>query len=418
MDKMTATNHPPYDERMEVQATPAVLPRWLVMIFAVTCGISVANIYYAQPLLDAIASDLAIDQAKIGLVVTLTQVGYAAGLFLVVPLGDLVDRRKLILSQTILSAIALALVSLSPSASIFFSAMIAVGLLAVVVQVLVAFTASLAAPAERGRAVGLVTSGVVTGILAARSVAGLIADFGGWRAVYLTSAALMLLMATVLFRVLPRQQASKTSDTYATIVKSIPALFLHDGLLRQRAIFAFLIFASFSTLWTAMVLPLSSAPYALSHTEIGLFGLAGLAGALAANAAGRLADRGFAQWTTGLSLTLLTLSWLGIGFLPQSLPAFLVGVILLDFSVQAVHVTNQSLIFAARPDAHSRLVGGYMIFYSLGSAVGAVASTTIYASCGWTGVSILGAAFSGTALLFWLVSLPRAGRKFRSFPNS
>ncbi|MDC9837574.1 MFS transporter [Rhizobium sp. MJ37] len=381
------------------------------MIFAVTCGISVANIYYAQPLLDAIASDFALSPAKVGLVVTLTQVGYAVGLLLVVPLGDLVDRRKLILSQTILSAVALALVGLSPTASILFVGMIAVGLLAVVVQVLVAFTASLATPSERGRAVGLVTSGVVAGILAARSVSGLIADLGGWRTVYLTSALLMILMAIILSSALPRRHMIKSSDSYAGIVKSIPALFMHDQLFRQRAIFAFLIFASFSTLWTAMVLPLSSAPYLLSHTEIGLFGLAGLAGALAANAAGRLADRGYSQWTTGVSLALLILSWLAIGLLSQSLAAFLGGVILLDFAVQAVHVTNQSLIFAARPDAHSRLVGGYMVFYSLGSAVGAIASTTIYASLGWGGVTILGGAFSAAGVLLWLFSLLRIKAK-------
>jgi predicted MFS family arabinose efflux permease len=153
-----------------------------------------------------------------------------------------------------------------------------------------------------------------------------------------------------------------------------------------------------------MVLPLSAPPLALSHTQIGLFGLAGLSGALAASGAGRLADRGLGQWTTGISLVLLTLSWLLIVWLPSSLTALTLGVILLDLAVQAVHVTNQSLIFAVRPEARSRLVGGYMVFYSIGSAFGAIASTTVYGLAGWTGVSLLGEGFSSIAFLFWVAT--------------
>lgn len=181
----------------------------------------------------------------------------------------------------------------------------------------------------------------------------------------------------------------------------MPCLFFSDPVLRLRAGLAFLIFASFSTLWTGMVLPLSAKPFALSHTGIGLFGLAGLAGALAAGKAGRWADRGLAGRTTGFSLALLTLSWLPIGLLPQSLLAFALGVVLLDFAVQAVHVTNQSVILARRPEARSRLVAGYMVFYSAGSALGAIASTASYARQGWGGVSFTGAAFSLAALLLW-----------------
>lgn len=164
-------------------------------------------------------------------------------------------------------------------------------------------------------------------------------------------------------------------------------------------------------MWTAIVLPLSASPFEMSHTEIGLLGLAGLAGALASGSAGRLADRGMAQWTTGTSFLLLMASWLLIGRLPASLMSFVVGIVLLDFAVQAVHVTNLSLVFALRPDARSRLVGGYMAFYSAGSAVGAIASTTAYASFGWIGVSILGGSFSLAGLLIWLVSIVRHAEK-------
>jgi predicted MFS family arabinose efflux permease len=290
-----------------------------------------------------------------------------------------------------------------------FGGMIALGLLAVVVQVLVAFTATLAAPAERGRAVGFVTSGVVIGILASRFVSGLMADFGGWRSVYAASALLMLLMSVLLAGILPRHATKPPSESYVAVLRSLWSLFLHEPVLRVHAVLALLIFASFSTLWTAMVLPLSAAPFFLSHTQIGLFGLAGLAGALAASWAGRLADRGLAHWTIGIAFILLTCSWLPIARLNDSLAALAVGVVLLDLSVQAVHVTNQTLIFAARPEARSRLVGGYMVFYSIGSGIGAISSTSIYAVFGWSGVAVLGATFSALGLLFWSLTR-RAGR--------
>jgi len=383
----------------------------MLVIFAITCASSVANIYYAQPLLDTIATSFGIDAARIGLVVTLTQIGYATGLLFIVPLGDLVNRRKLIVAQALLSAIALAGVGSAPAAPFLFAGMVLVGLLAVVVQVLVALTATLARPEERGRAVGLVTSGVVIGILAARFVAGVLADAGGWRAVYFFSAGLMLLMGLLLAYVLPQNIPVASTERYSIVLRSIPALFLREPVLRLRAGLAFLIFASFSTLWTAMVLPLSVAPFSLSHTTIGLFGLAGLAGVLAASRAGRMADRGFAERTTGVSLALLVFSWGAIGFLPHALTVFTIGVVLLDFAVQAVHVTNQSLIFAARPDAHSRLVGGYMVFYSAGSALGAIASTASYARYGWTGVCLTGATFSLAALLLWAWSYARSRQR-------
>lgn len=235
------------------------LSRLTLLVFAVTCGSSVANIYYAQPLLDAIAATFAIHPAAVGLVVTLTQVGYAVGLLFLVPLGDLLDRRKLVIGQTLLSALALAVVAGAPNALTLFGAMIVVGLLAVVLQVLVALSATLARPEERGAAVGLVTGGVVIGILAARFVAGILADVGGWRIVYLVSAGFMLLLGALLMRVLPRTIPVASAERYGSVLKSMPLIFLNEPVLRLRAGLAFLIFASFSTLWTAMVLPLSAA---------------------------------------------------------------------------------------------------------------------------------------------------------------
>lgn len=389
------------DESRTQHETGQGLSKITTLIFAVAAGLSVANIYYAQPLLDSMAQDFGISPAAIGLVVTLTQVGYALGLIFIVPLGDLVDRRHLVVGQGILSVLALVAVAMARTEAILFTSLAAMGLLAVVVQVLVAFAATLAPPAERGKAVGMVTSGVVIGILAARFAAGMLADFGDWRAVYLTSAILTAGMVGLLVRVLPRQNSPDSSDSYAATLRSIPVLFLRDRVLLVRGLLALLVFATFSTFWTALVLPLSAAPFSYSHTQIGLFGLVGLPGAIAATGAGRLADRGLGQRVTGLSLTLLLASWGLIALLPKSIPALLLGVILLDLAVQAVHVTNQSIIFDRHPEARSRLVGGYMVFYSIGSAIGAIAATMAYAHAGWPGVSGLGAAISAAAMLTW-----------------
>lgn len=206
-------------------------------------------------------------------------------------------------------------------------------------------------------------------------------------------------------RVLPRQSIPESTDSYIATLRSIPVLFLRDRILLVRGLLALLIFATFSTFWTALVLPLSTPPFSYSHSQIGLFGLVGMAGALAANGAGRLADRGFGPWTSGVSLALLLASWGLIALLPVSLPLLLAGVVVLDLAVQAVHVTNQSIIFERHPEAGSRLVGGYMVFYSIGSALGAITSTMAYAQAGWSGVSMLGAAFSAAALLFWGATL-------------
>jgi predicted MFS family arabinose efflux permease len=395
--------------QIRLQTTPADddhtgLSSALTVLFAVTCALAVANVYFAQPLLDSMAQSLGVAPAVIGIVVTATQAGYAAGLLLIVPLGDRVNRKRLILGQILLSAMPLAGVGASPTWLVLLGTLIVVGLMAVVVQVVVAYAASLATPSQRGRAVGTVTSGIVLGILLARFASGLIADLAGWRAVYFLSSGLMLILGAVLWKTIPNTASPPSRDSYVALIRSLFKLLVSEPVLRIRGLLALLIFAAFSVLWTAMVLPLSAPPLSLSHTAIGLFGLAGVAGALAARRAGRWADQGLGQRVTGLALCVLTLSWVPIGFAQTSLIALVCGVILLDFAVQAVHVTSQSLIFAARPDAQSRLVGAYMCFYSVGSAVGAVAATQVYARWGWVAVCLLGASTSAAALVLWYLT--------------
>ena len=376
----------------------------LTLLFSTTCALAVANVYFAQPLLDSMAESLGVATGMIGLVVSATQAGYALGLLLIVPLGDLVNRKRLMLTQVLLSAFALAGVGASGTWFTLLAAMMFVGLMAVVVQVMVAYAASLATPSQRGQTIGTVTSGIVLGILLARSTSGLIADLAGWRAVYFLSSGLMLILAAILWKMVPHAASASPRESYFGLIRSLYKLLISEPVLQVRGLLALLIFASFSVLWTAMVLPLSAPPLSLSSTAIGLFGLAGVAGALAARKAGRWADQGLGQRITGLALLVLTVSWLPISFAQTSLITLIVGVILLDFAVQAVHVTSQSMIFAARPDAQSRMVGAYMFFYSLGSALGAMAATQTYARWGWFAVSLLGASISAVALVLWLLT--------------
>nr|WP_313480697.1 MFS transporter [Atlantibacter hermannii] len=383
-------------------ANAAPLSPRILFLFSLTCALAVANVYSAQPLLASMAESLDVLPGSMGAVITATQTGYAVGLIFLVPLGDRVNRKTLVIVQLMLSVLALTAAALAANFTMLLGAMLLVGLMAVVAQLMVAWAATLAAPEQRGKVVGSVTSGIVLGILFARFVSGAIADLAGWRAVYLTAACLLLLISLTLARVMPATATATARMSYLSLLLSVFRLFITEPQLRKRGILALLIFAAFSMLWTSMVMPLSA--MSLSHTQTGMFGLAGVAGALAASRGGLWADRGMGQRATGLALALLTLSWLPVGLLEIALGWLVLGIIMLDFAVQTVHVINQSLIIAARPDAASRLVGAYMCFYSLGSALGAIAATQLYALWGWHAVCYAGALVSACAFLFWLGS--------------
>ncbi|KVQ89555.1 MFS transporter [Burkholderia ubonensis] len=380
-----------------------------VALLAACCAASVANVYYAQPLLDSIARDFAIPHAEVGGVITATQLGCALALLFVVPLGDLVNRKRLLAVQLALLTAACIGVAASASRVGLLAGMAGVGLLGTAMtQGLIACAAALAGDGERGRVVGAAQGGVVIGLLIARSVAGVVTDLAGWRAVYLASAAIAIVMGVVLSRLLPDARAPRERIGYAALLASMGFLLRRDRVLQVRGMLALLMFAAFSIFWSALVLPLSAPPHAMSHTAIGAFGLVGALGAAAAARAGRLADRGLGQATTGAALVLLVASWLPLAFTTSSIPLLIAGIVLLDIGGQAIHVVNQSMILGARPDAHARLVGCYMLFYSVGSGLGAIASTLVYARAGWAGVCVLGAAVSVAALAFWAATLKRA----------
>ncbi|MEV6065764.1 MFS transporter [Nocardia sp. NPDC052001] len=413
----------PTQDAAELSAAGRQPSRIALAVFAIASGTAVANVYLAQPLLATLGAEFGIGEQAVGGIVTATQIGYGLGLFLLVPLADLLPRRALVSTQSLLLAVALLVFATATRTPVLLGAAAIVGFLAVVAQSLVAYAAALTGPDDRGRIVGRVTSGIVIGILLARTISGTIADIAGWRAVYFTSAAVTLLLVFAMRRTLPyvpgpigskprrdgdgdlgvgsEHPGSAHASRYPALLRSTVALFVTDPLLRTRGLLALLIFAAFSTLWSTLALLLTAEPFALSHTVIGAFGLAGVAGAAVATPAGRLFDRGHGRRVTGSALLLLVASWPLLVLTPKSLVALVIGIIALDAAIQAVHVTNQSLIYSHRPDAGSRVIGGYMIFYSIGSAAGAVAATAVYAAFGWTAVCLLGAVFSLTALGLW-----------------
>ncbi len=386
------------------------MPRSLVLLFACASGLSVANVYYAQPVLDALAADFGISLAAAGAVMTATQAGSVLALLLLVPLGDLLPRRRLMLAQLVALAAALAGVCLAPDALWLMAGMLTVGMLGTAMtQGLIAYAASAANEDERGRVVGAAQSGVVAGLLLARVFAGLVADQAGWLGVYASSAALMLLLAALLWRALPALTPPTDSGAvplphaYLRLIASVFALLRHNRVLHVRGVIALLMFAVFGIFWSALVFLLSAPPYGYSHAAVGAFGLVGLAGALAAARAGRWADQGRAQHTSAIALILMLLSWLPLALAPHSLTALIIGILTLDLAVQALHVTNQSMILRSGTQ-HSRLIGAYMLCYAIGSGGGALAATHVYATAGWTGVCLLGAGLSLVALLFWRVT--------------
>ncbi len=377
----------------------------LAWLFAIASGLSVANVYYAQPLLDALARDFGISHAAVGGVITATQLGCALALLFLVPLGDRVDRRRLMAMQMLALTFALVAVGMAQSTLALLAGMLAVGLLGTAMtQGLIAYAASAAAPHEQGRVVGTAQGGVFIGLLLARVFAGGVSDLAGWRGVYFCAALLMLGIAIPLWRRLPILPPASRTLSYPRLLASMLTLLRQEKVLQVRGMLALLMFAAFNIFWSALVLPLSAPPYNFSHTLIGAFGLAGVVGALAAARAGQWADRGYARRTSGLALMLLLLAWWPLSLMEVSLWALVMGIVLLDLGGQALHVTNQSLIFRTRPDAHSRLVGLYMMFYAVGSGLGAICTTVTYARFGWQGVCTLGASVSLLALVFWWVT--------------
>ncbi|MFO3905168.1 MFS transporter [Enterobacter hormaechei] len=372
----------------------------LILLMSVATGLAVASNYYAQPLLETIARNFSLSASSAGFIVTAAQLGYAVGLLFLVPLGDMFERRAMIVSMTLLAAGGMLITASSQSLAMMILGTALTGLFSVVAQILVPLAATLASPEKRGKVVGTIMSGLLLGILLARTVAGLLAGIGGWRTVYWVASVLMVVMALALWRGLPKVK-SETHLNYPQLLGSVFSLFTRDKLLRTRALLGCFTFANFSILWTSMAFLLASPPFNYSEGMIGLFGLAGAAGALGARPAGGLADKGKSHLTTSVGLVMLLLSWAAIWYGHVSVLALIVGILVLDLTVQGVHITNQTVIYRVKPDARNRLTAGYMTSYFIGGAAGSLISAYAWQHGGWTGVCAAGTVMALVNLLVW-----------------
>lgn len=375
------------------------MDRRLTLTFALACGLAAGNLYYAQPLLGVIGHDLGTGAEKTSLVVTLTQLGYALGLLLVVPLGDLFENRMLIRRVLWLTTVALLAASWAPNFATFAMASLTIGFTSVVAQVLVPFAAHLAPAEERGRVVGQVMSGLLIGVLLARAVSGLVAEEWGWRSVFRLSAGLLVLLNFWLAAILPRHQPGNQL-TYKQLLGSLGRIWVAYAPLRRRAIYQVTMFGSFSAFWTGLTFWLSAPPWNYGQGSIGRFALVGAVGALAAPWFGRQGDAGRGHTLTGLCL-------LGapLGFaltLLGGLPAVLLGTLLLDACVQGTLVLGQQVIYQLEPEQRSRINTLYIAAFFLGGAIASALSGWAFAHWGWPGVVGLGCALPLGGFLYWL----------------
>lgn len=373
---------------------------WLVFLMAFAIGVTIASNYYAQPLLHSITHDLHIAVEHAGSIIMTAQLSYAVGLLFITPLGDMIERKRLILILMMLSTCGLVISASSQNLWMLIVGTAMTGLFSTVAQVLIPFAATLAKPEHRGKIVGTLMSGMLLGILLGRTFAGAISTIADWHYVYWIATGIMLIVTFLLWLSLPRY-CNHISINYLQLLLSIGALYRQEPVLKIRSLLAITSFALFSLLWTPLAFLLTDAPYHYSDFIIGLFGLAGAAGALGSPIVGKLSDKGKGKTATTIGLALLLASWLPLSLAQYSIIALILGVILLDFAVQVTHVSNMSAIYQIRPEARSRINTGYMVSYFTGGMLGSVGSTYLFSHYGWIAIVIAGTILGILGLIIW-----------------
>jgi predicted MFS family arabinose efflux permease len=380
---------------------------WLL---AIAAGATVANLYFSQPLLGMIGAQLGAPPSVIGLVSTLTQAGYAAGMVLIVPLGDSRERRGLLAASALASAAALLLTGLAPSVGLLLLASFALGLATVAPQLAVPFAAGIVRSEERGRALGKVMSGLLLGILLSRVLSGAIGAHLGWRALYFLAAPAMVALAILLRLALPAQQP-EGGLRYLELLRSLPRIAREEPLLRRHALLGACTFGAFSVFWTTLAFVLAAPPYGYGSAVAGAFGLLGAAGALAAPIAGRLADRYGSRAVNLGAIAVVLLSYVILAAGGRHLVALAAGVMLLDLGVQANHISNQTRVLGLSHASRNRVNTLYMVTYFAGGALGSATGSAAWSSGGWLAVCGVGAGFSLAALAVFFLVAPGEARR-------
>jgi predicted MFS family arabinose efflux permease len=360
---------------------------------SVSVGVIVANLYYIQPLLSSIASSFHISVPQVGSVAMMTQLGAALGMLFFVPLGDTKERRRLIVSLLVLESVFLALMAGAQSYLWLALASLGIGIAGSTVHLIVPFAAQLASPGRRGAAVGAVLSGLLFGILLARTLSGLLGAWMGWRAIYWLASGMMLLLAVLIRLGLPRSKPTLTLS-WPKLIHSAAVLVRTQPVLREAALLSAILFCAFSAFWTTLVFFLETPPYHYGSAVAGLFGLVGAAGALSAPFIGRLADRYGARRNVLFALLITVASFVVLYLFGKHMSGLVAGVILLDIGVQAGHVSNQTRIYGLLPEARSRLNMVYMICYFTAGAAGSFAGSLLWHHFAWAGVCGLGCLLS------------------------
>lgn len=367
------------------------LNRNLITLMAVTSGIAVANIYYIQPLLQQISGYYNISNANAGLLATLTQVGYALGLFLILPLADLVERKKLVLMMLVLAAISLSLMYLSTNFVLTAVACLAIGVTSVIPQLMVPLGAKLSSDADRGKNIGHIMSGLLIGVLLSRVFSGFVGKYFGWKMIYLIAVVFMILLFLLIKSMLPVCEANmKENMGYISTIKSMAKLPGRFPVLVEASVNAALFMVAFSALWTTLTFHLQSSAFNLDTNMVGMFGLIGIAGILFAPLAGKISDRKGAKFTVGVNIAIIFVSYLCFWAFGLKIWGLVLGIILLDMGVQCCNVANQTRIQKLSDEARNRITSIYMVSLFGGGALGSFLGALMYSHYGWYGFCIIG----------------------------